>query len=60
MVAYAGPAPAYVCERYDCGGVAPVDWCREHGRAAGPVMEWHPGSGIRCTGLARRAASDAP
>ncbi|MFF5447065.1 hypothetical protein [Streptomyces sp. NPDC012888] len=40
------------CRRYDCGGLVPVDWCAEHGDAAGPVMDWHPGGGIRCTALA--------
>ncbi|MEV8533952.1 hypothetical protein [Streptomyces sp. NPDC051211] len=42
-----------MCKRYDCGGVVPVSWCAEHGDAAGPVMEWHPGGGIRCAELAR-------
>ncbi|MFF4457690.1 hypothetical protein [Streptomyces goshikiensis] len=51
-VPYAGPGSERVCTRHDCGGIAPVDWCREHGRAAEPVMDWHPGSGIRCTTLA--------
>ncbi|MFD3558034.1 hypothetical protein ACFWWA_38985 [Streptomyces goshikiensis] len=51
-VPYAGPGSECVCTRHDCGGIAPVDWCREHGRAAEPVMDWHPGSGIRCTTLA--------
>ncbi|MFC9825227.1 hypothetical protein ACFWG6_29035 [Streptomyces erythrochromogenes] len=50
-VAYAGPAEACVCARHDCGGVVPVSWCTEHGDAVGPVMEWHPGGGIRCTVL---------
>lgn len=45
-VAYAGPGLACVCKRRDCGGVVPVDWCREHGRAVGPVMEWHPGGAL--------------
>ncbi|MCX4546404.1 hypothetical protein [Streptomyces sp. NBC_01565] len=42
-----------VCRRHDCCGVAPVAWCAEHGDAVGPVMEWHPGGGIRCTDLSR-------
>ncbi|MFD3809298.1 hypothetical protein ACFWTC_38560 [Streptomyces sp. NPDC058619] len=48
-----------VCRRYDCGGVVPVSWCAEHGDAVGPVMEWHPGGGIRCTKLAQGSASSA-
>ncbi|MFI5831379.1 hypothetical protein ACIA6C_29680 [Streptomyces sp. NPDC051578] len=37
----------------------PVTWCPEHGTAAAPVMEWHPGGGLRCTALTRRHASVA-
>ncbi|MBZ9593499.1 hypothetical protein K7B06_00045 [Streptomyces erythrochromogenes] len=48
-IAYAGPGEASVCARHDCGGVVPVSWCPEHGDAVGPVLEWHPGGGIRCT-----------
>ncbi|WP_330261989.1 hypothetical protein [Streptomyces sp. NBC_00539] len=55
-VAYAGPGEACACERHDCGGVVPVGWCREHGTEASPVVEWHPGGGIRCTLLAGRSA----
>ncbi|MFF1561561.1 hypothetical protein [Streptomyces sp. NPDC058279] len=51
-VAYVGPGEACVCKRHDCGGVVPVNWCAEHGDAASPVMEWHPGGGMRCTFLA--------
>ncbi|MFG2987998.1 hypothetical protein ACGFZK_01560 [Streptomyces sp. NPDC048257] len=51
-VAYAGPGEGCVCKRHDCGGVAPVSWCAEHGDAVGPVLEWHPEGGIRCSGLA--------
>ncbi|MFD6973927.1 hypothetical protein [Streptomyces sp. NPDC059949] len=47
----AGAAGATHCARHDCGGVVPVSWCAEHGDAVGPVMEWHPGGGIRCTDL---------
>ncbi|UUY52746.1 hypothetical protein NRK68_36440 (plasmid) [Streptomyces yangpuensis] len=54
-VAYAGAGEACVCARHDCGGVVPVSWCAEHGDAVGPVLEWHPGGGIRCTDLSRRA-----
>ncbi|MGW0394406.1 hypothetical protein ACWDYJ_26665 [Streptomyces sp. NPDC003042] len=53
-VAYAGPGEACACKRHDCGGVVPVSWCAEHGGVVGPVMEWHPGGGIRCVELARR------
>ncbi|KOV31988.1 hypothetical protein ADK97_24040 [Streptomyces sp. H021] len=52
-VPYAGPGEDCVCVRYDCGGVAVVSWCGEHGDAVGPVLEWHPGGGIRCTTLSR-------
>ncbi|MFD5880104.1 hypothetical protein [Streptomyces yangpuensis] len=52
-VAYAGPGEACVCTRHDCGGVIPVSWCAEHGDAVAPVLEWHPGGGIRCTDLSR-------
>ncbi|WP_329202681.1 MULTISPECIES: hypothetical protein [unclassified Streptomyces] len=55
-VAYAGPGESCVCKRHDCGGVVPVGWCREHGTEASPVVEWHPGGGIRCTLLAGRSA----
>ncbi|MET9323668.1 hypothetical protein ABZX75_26315 [Streptomyces sp. NPDC003038] len=51
-MAYAGPGEGCVCKRHDCGGVVPVSWCPEHGDALGPVMEWHPGGGIRCAALA--------
>ncbi|MER6251951.1 hypothetical protein ABT224_11355 [Streptomyces sp. NPDC001584] len=50
-IAYAGPGEGCVCARHDCGGVVPVSWCAEHGDAVGPVLEWHPGGGIRCTDL---------
>ncbi|MGW6842104.1 hypothetical protein [Streptomyces sp. NPDC054958] len=50
-VAYAGPGEGCVCKRHDCGGVVPVSWCAEHGDVVGPVLEWHPGGGIRCTDL---------
>ncbi|MFJ2598782.1 hypothetical protein [Streptomyces erythrochromogenes] len=37
---------------------ATLSWCAEHGDAAGsPVMEWHPGGGIHCTALSRRATT---
>ncbi|MGW6843843.1 hypothetical protein [Streptomyces sp. NPDC054958] len=57
-VAYAGPGEACGCARHGCGGVVPVSWCPQHGTAVEPVMEWHPGGGIRCTALstARSAA----
>ncbi|MFJ6485956.1 hypothetical protein ACIQK6_38395 [Streptomyces sp. NPDC091682] len=52
-VAYVGPGESCVCARHGCGGVVPVSWCAEHGDAVGPVLEWHPGGGIRCTDLSR-------
>ncbi|MGZ9935884.1 hypothetical protein ACXNSR_39095 (plasmid) [Streptomyces sp. NC-S4] len=52
-IAYAGPGEACVCAWHDCGGVVPVSWCAEHGDRVEPVLEWHPGGGIRCTGLSR-------
>ncbi|MGW3327815.1 hypothetical protein [Streptomyces virginiae] len=52
-LAYAGPGEGCVCARHDCGGVVPVSWCAEHGTAVAPVLEWHPGGGIRCTDLSR-------
>ncbi|MGW2672350.1 hypothetical protein ACWC5F_30400 [Streptomyces sp. NPDC001272] len=51
-VPYAGLAEGCVCARHDCGGLVPVSWCADHGNAAAPVMEWHPGGGLRCTALA--------
>ncbi|MFE5713425.1 hypothetical protein ACFQ7J_21745 [Streptomyces sp. NPDC056501] len=62
-LAYAGPGKACACKRHACGGVVPVPWCEEHGTSAEPVLEWHPGGGIRCADLARSrsaAAADAP
>ncbi|MFE4205484.1 hypothetical protein ACFRSX_30875 [Streptomyces goshikiensis] len=62
-LAYAGPGEACVCRRHACGGVVPVSWCTEHGASVEPVLEWHPGGGIRCTHLARSrsaAAASAP
>ncbi|MFD8148155.1 hypothetical protein [Streptomyces sp. NPDC059708] len=56
---YAAPGEKCVCRGFDCGGVDPVAWCREHGTQAGPVMEWHPGGGLRCTALAGRRAEVA-
>ncbi|MFD0354346.1 hypothetical protein ACFVHW_11490 [Streptomyces sp. NPDC127110] len=36
--------------------MAPVGgWCEEHGNDAGPVMERHPGGGLRCAELAELA-----
>ncbi|KOU78125.1 MULTISPECIES: hypothetical protein [Streptomyces] len=52
-IAYAGPGEACACARHDYGGVVPVSWCAEHGDAVGPVLEWHPGGGIRRTDLSR-------
>ncbi|WP_404962618.1 hypothetical protein [Streptomyces sp. 147326] len=50
-VAHVGPGEGCVCTRHDCGGAVPASWCEEHGDAVGPVLEWHPGGGIRCTDL---------
>ncbi|MDA5284745.1 hypothetical protein [Streptomyces sp. Isolate_45] len=51
-VTYAAPGVACVCARQECGGVVPVGWCADHGDDAAPVMEWHPGGGLRCLDLA--------
>ncbi|MFJ6354809.1 hypothetical protein ACIQKB_35800 [Streptomyces sp. NPDC092046] len=62
-LAYAGPGEGCVCKRHACGGVVPVSWCAEHGASVEPVLEWHPGGGIRCAHLARSrsgAAASAP
>ncbi|MET9887185.1 hypothetical protein ABZZ20_29425 [Streptomyces sp. NPDC006430] len=58
-LAYAGPGEACACQRHDCGGIVPVNWCQEHGTSAEPVLEWHPGGGIRCADLARRRTDTA-
>ncbi|CAL9634252.1 hypothetical protein SUDANB120_06158 (plasmid) [Streptomyces sp. enrichment culture] len=53
-VPYVGSKGECPCTRHDCGGLTPVSWCGEHGDSAGPpAMEWHPGGGVRCAGLAR-------
>ncbi|GAA3386282.1 hypothetical protein GCM10017750_68440 [Streptomyces racemochromogenes] len=58
-VPYAGSGEGCACRRYDCGGLVPVSWCAEHGDAADPVMEWHPGGGLRCANLRHsRAAAE--
>ncbi|TDU73521.1 hypothetical protein EDD91_0070 [Streptomyces sp. KS 21] len=54
-VPYAGSAQECACRRNGCGGLVPVSWCTEHGDTAGPVMEWHPGGGIRCAELHTRS-----
>ncbi|MCX5610816.1 MULTISPECIES: hypothetical protein [unclassified Streptomyces] len=51
-LSHTAPGEECQCERHDCGGIAPVMWCPEHGGIA-PRMEWHPGGGIRCTALRR-------
>ncbi|WP_162688858.1 MULTISPECIES: hypothetical protein [unclassified Streptomyces] len=58
-VPYAVPGKGCRCERHDCGGLVLMSWCEEHGDTAGPVMEWHPGGGIRCAELARWASEPA-
>ncbi|MFD3761710.1 hypothetical protein [Streptomyces sp. NPDC058622] len=45
------PGEGCPCSRHACGGIVPASWCQEHGASASPVMEWHPGGGIRCTEL---------
>ncbi|MER7338891.1 hypothetical protein ABT403_13725 [Streptomyces sp. NPDC000075] len=55
-VPYAGPAEDCACVRHECGGLVPVSWCADHGIATAPVMECHPGGGLRCTALAARRA----
>ncbi|MFD3539665.1 hypothetical protein ACFWUQ_09205 [Streptomyces sp. NPDC058662] len=58
-LAYAGSGEACPCKRHACGGVVPVSWCAEHGASAEPVLEWHPGGGIRCAHLARSRSAAA-
>ncbi|MFD6879702.1 MULTISPECIES: hypothetical protein [unclassified Streptomyces] len=58
-VTYAAPGEACVCARQECGGVVPVSWCADHGDRAAPVMEWHPGGGLRCIDLAAGRGSGA-
>ncbi|MGW1129855.1 hypothetical protein [Streptomyces sp. NPDC002526] len=48
------PGDSCWCTRHDCGGLALAPGCIEHGTVASPVMEWHPGGGIRCADLTRR------
>ncbi|MFE1877952.1 hypothetical protein ACFW9N_45160 [Streptomyces sp. NPDC059496] len=50
---FAGPGEGCVCARHDCGGVVPVSWCAEHGDTVAPVLEWHPGGGVRGNNLSR-------
>ncbi|MFD3680923.1 hypothetical protein [Streptomyces sp. NPDC058613] len=45
------PGEGCPCARHACGGIVPASWCAEHGATASPVMEWHPGGGIRCAEL---------
>ncbi|MFD9047952.1 hypothetical protein [Streptomyces zaomyceticus] len=58
-LAYAGSGEVCGCKRHACGGIVPVSWCREHGASAEPVLEWHPGGGIRCVDLARSRSAAA-
>lgn len=37
-----------------------MSWCAEHGDAAGPVMEWRAGGGLRCAQLALDAERGQP
>ncbi|WP_328929907.1 hypothetical protein OG429_38560 [Streptomyces sp. NBC_00190] len=43
-----------MCKRHACVGIGSIFWWSEHRTAAEPVMEWHPGGGIRCRELAQR------
>lgn len=45
------PGEGCPCARHACGGIVPASWCEHHGMTVAPVMEWHPGGGIRCTEL---------
>ncbi|MGW4551958.1 hypothetical protein ACWEN4_37320 [Streptomyces violaceorubidus] len=45
------PSPECQCAHQTCGGIVPTPYCPEHGSVAEPVMEWHPGGGIRCAAL---------
>ncbi|MFE4660926.1 hypothetical protein ACFRFJ_30070 [Streptomyces hydrogenans] len=47
------------CPSQDCGGIIPTPYCPDHGTAAEPALEWHPGGGIRCHALTHRAATPA-
>ncbi|MEU3910335.1 hypothetical protein [Streptomyces sp. NPDC029721] len=58
-VPYAGSAEGCACARHDRGGLVPTAWCPEHGTAAAPVMEWHPGGSPRCTALAAQRTTAA-
>ncbi|MEW2268064.1 hypothetical protein ACGF5T_30425 [Streptomyces sp. NPDC047853] len=53
-VPYTAPGPECSCARQTCGGLVLTPYCPEHGPAVEPVMEWHPGGGIRCTALLGR------
>ncbi|MFC7897681.1 hypothetical protein [Streptomyces sp. NPDC057381] len=53
-VPYTAPGPQCRCARQACGGIVPTPYCPEHGSTAEPVMEWHPGEGLRCAALAGR------
>ncbi|MGW6244383.1 hypothetical protein [Streptomyces roseolus] len=52
---YTDPTAACRCTQKTCGGIIPVPYCPEHGTAAEPALEWHPGGGLRCGYLSRRA-----
>ncbi|MEU8496029.1 hypothetical protein ACIP46_34660 [Streptomyces lavendulae] len=56
-VPYSVPGEARVCRCQEYGGLVRVGWCAEHGDAAGPVVEWHPGGGPRCAALTWKARS---
>ncbi|MFF9345343.1 hypothetical protein ACF1CG_36990 [Streptomyces sp. NPDC014773] len=58
-VPYASPTASCPCSRQTCGGIIPAPYCPEHGTAAEPALEWHPGGGIRCHALTHRTATPA-
>jgi hypothetical protein len=43
---YAPPGAECLCWRRDCGGLAPADWCTEHGWTVEPAIECHPGGRV--------------
>ncbi|MEU9858779.1 hypothetical protein [Streptomyces sp. NPDC047974] len=49
------PTAACPCTQKTCGGIIPTPSCPEHGTTAEPALEWHPGGGLRCGYLSRRA-----
>ncbi|MFH9742650.1 hypothetical protein ACH4MA_33795 [Streptomyces roseolus] len=54
-VPYSAPTAARQCTQKTCGGIIPTPYCPEHGTTAAPALEGHPGGGLRCGYLSRRA-----